>query len=172
MSLTKKLAATAAAVLLPAAVAVAATSPSGTFTGTLHSKNGWGDGRPDSFTIEASLKDGKLTHLDGTGQFIPYTPKRSNATAGCGDANTFDTNGGEGETWTITGQVNKEDRFTFKAKNNFHAVVTLKGRFVSATKAKAKFRFYQGHLPKFADGKSTMTGHCDSGLLRVTLKSS
>jgi hypothetical protein len=39
--------------------------------------------------------------------------------------------------------------------------VTLKGHFVSATTANAKFRYYQSHMPD--------KGHRDFGRLRLTV---
>jgi hypothetical protein len=165
MHLTRRLAVTAAMLLLCAGVAVAATSsPSGTYSGNVH----WTDpgAGKEKFLVTVTLKKGKATQLKGKGDpgFVPFNPKKSNATVGCGAANTFDSGNGK-----ISGQVGSTRSFLFTWKNEkFHIVVTLDGQFVSATKAKAHFRYYQSHLP----GKGGSTGHCDSGELPVTLKKS
>ena len=171
MHLTKKVGATMAALLLPAAVALAATAPSGTFTGTLHSKNGWGDGRPDTFKLTATFDKGTLTALKGDGNYIPYNKQMSNATAGCGDANLFDSSDPTGGDVITSKPAKKPYTFSFVIQGKYHDVIRLKGLWVSATAAKTKFRYYQGHLPYYnkTTGKSTATGHCDSGWLSVKL---
>lgn len=169
MHLGKRVAAGAAALLLPAAVAAAATSPSGVFSGTVHSKDA--AGHPDAFTMQTTFDKGKVTRLQGQGPWIPYDPSKSNSEA-CGAANTFDTSA-SGDTWTITGKT-ANGAFSYKLKDKYHTVITLKGQFTSKTQAKAKFRYYQSHLPYFnkATNKSSSTGHCDSGQMKVKLSAS
>lgn len=168
MRLSRKLMATAAVLLVSAGAAVAATSaPSGTYSGDIH-WNSPGQGK-ETFTVTATLDKGKLTSLQGQGNpgFVPYNPKLSNATAGCGDANSWQSSSKA----KISGQVTQKGLFAFVVKDQYHVKVTLKGHFVSGTEAKARFRFYQSHLPYFnkKTGKSSATGHCDSGQLKVVL---
>ena len=171
MHLTKRAAAGAVTFLLLAAGALAATTaPSGVFQGNLHYTQA---GKPTTLPIQATFSKGKLTELKSPGKsdsFIPYDPKKSNAIS-CGDANTFDTSDPQ-DPFTITGGVQKDGSFSYKAKDKYHIVITLKGKFVSATKAKTHFRFYQSHLPHSSNGKISSTGHCDSGQLRLKLTAS
>ena len=170
MHLTKRIAATLAALLIPAAMAFAAGSPSGTFGGTLHSKNGWGDGRPDTFKVDASFEKGKLNGIQGNGNFIPYNPKLSNATAGCGSANSFNLATVQGDVFTSK-KPTKPDTFSWVVTGKYHVVVRLKGLWASATVANTQFRFYEGHLPYYnkTTHQSSATGHCDSGWLTLKL---
>jgi cytochrome oxidase assembly protein ShyY1 len=68
--------------------------------------------------------------------------------------------------------VTQKGFFTLVVKDTYHTKVTLKGHFVSGSEAHAEFRFYQGHMPYYHNGQFSRTGHCDSGLLPVTLKKS
>lgn len=166
MRLTKQLMGAAALLLVSATAAVAAGSPpSGTYSGDVHSTTA--SGKPNTFTVTATLDKGKLTDIKGQGGqgggVIPYNKKLSTSTY-CGAANSFDSSN-MGAPTKITGEVNKQGRFAFTATTTkFHIVVTLKGHFTSATSARARFRYYQSHMPD--------KGHCDSGELRLTLKSS
>lgn len=169
MHLTKRLVATGVMLLTCAGVAVAATSsPSGTYSGDVHWNNP-GAGK-QTFTVTATLKDGKLTDIKGEGNpgFVPYNPKKSNATSGCGDANNYEAS----DKARYSGHVTQKGLFTFVVKDTYHTKVTLEGHFVSGTEAHAKFRFYQGHLPYYHNGQFSRTGHCDSGFLRLVLKKS
>jgi hypothetical protein len=163
MQLTKRLAATALAVLVPAAAALAATTPSGVFQGTLtNAGNTKQAGQSDTFQIQATFAKGKLTRLYGRGNWIPYNSKLTTSTY-CGAANSYDSKGTakitqkpapKGFDWMFVVTSSQQGYGWF--------TVTLKGNWVSSTKATTDVRFYEHNMPD--------KGHCDSGQLPLTLK--
>jgi hypothetical protein len=165
MKLTKRLVITTALLVSAGAALAATSSPSGVYSGDIHWTNP-GVGQ-QTFTVTATLTDGKLTGIQGAGNpgFVPYNPKKSNATSGCGDANTYTASSSA----KYSGHVTRKGLFSFVVRDTYDTLVTLQGRFVSDTKARAHFRFYQGHMPYYHAGKFSRTGHCDSGQLKVVL---
>jgi hypothetical protein len=171
MHLIKKLSAVGVALLAPAAMALAATSPTGTFKGAVHWK-----ASPSSpagtFDVTATFKKGVLTRLQGQGvagtnAYVPYNTSKSTSTY-CGAANSWDS---KNPATTITSKKPPKGfawEFVIKPKKTANVygwyVVTLRGNWVSATKAKTDIRFYQQNLPD--------KGRCDSGQLTLTLKKS
>lgn len=162
MRMTKRLIASTAVLLLSAGVALAATSPSGTFKGTTHTKDA--KGHPDTFQIQAKFAKGKLTGLTGQGNWIPFNAKKTTSTY-CGAANTYDDTGmkitqkaaPKGFAWEFVITPKKATGYGW-------FTVTLKGNWDSATKASTAIRFYEHNLPD--------KGHCDSGFVALTLKKS
>ena len=168
MRITKLLGVTTAVLLVP--VALAAAAASGVYSGTLKFNDGY---RNNTFALKATFKSGRLTRLYGEGTEIPFKKKLSNSEA-CGGANLYDSSdaGDQGKyPATISGSTDKTGGFSFVLRGKFHDVTTFEGKFVSASKLTGKIRFYEAHLPRFANGKATPTGHCDSGFLPVTLSS-
>ena len=162
MHLTRKLAAVAAVLLASAGVALAATSPSGVFKGTTHTKDA--SGHPDSFQLEATFAKGKLTRLQGLGNWIPYNSKLTTSTY-CGAANSYDSKG----TTTITEKPAPKGSawlfvITSKTKGYGWFTITLKGNWTSSTSASTSVRFYEHNMPD--------KGHCDSGQVAASLTKS
>jgi hypothetical protein len=167
MRFTKRLVATAAVLLVPAAAALAATSPSGTFKGAVSWYNK-GEKAANTFDVTATFHKGKLTGLSGQGNpgFIPYSAKDSTSTY-CGAANSYDDTN-----TTITAETKVPKGFDWgfiikpKQTANMYGwyTVTLAGTWVTSTKAKTEIRFLQHHLPD--------KGKCDSGQMPLPLKKS
>jgi hypothetical protein len=168
MRFTKRLAVTAAVLLVPAGAALAAaTQPTGTFKGAVHWYNK-GEKAKNTFDITATFNKGRLTGLTGRGNpgFIPYSSKDSTSTY-CGAANIYDDTN-----TTITRAKKVPSGFDWawviKPKQTANQygwyTVTLAGSWVSDTKAKTEVRFLQHHLPD--------KGKCDSGQMPLTLRAS
>src|SRR5579859_1427524 len=131
MRLSRKLMATAAVLAVSAGVALAATSPSGTFNGAVRSTI---KGKKNTFDVTATFKKGKLTALTGKGNpgVIPYSPSKSTSTY-CGAANSYDDTG---TTITETKPAPKgfDFEFVIQPKNQSGYgwfTVTLKGNWNS-----------------------------------------